>query len=149
MKRLLISLGLLPVLSGIAFGQVAVQQSASHLDTGVQCQTIGTPAVNTANTLTFTVPAGQSLYLTRILLTGGGDSTGGAVNNGRITTTNLQSLEWDFTFPTGTSSFLQIASENNPNGFVKSSVGPISVTIVSPQSTHVAYGMSACGFFAP
>lgn len=149
MRKFLLSLFALGLLALPAQAQVATQQSGTQLTAGAVCQTIASPAVNTANTLTFTVPAGQYLYLTSVNVTGSGDSTGGAINNGRITTTNLQSVEWDFTFPSGTSAFLQIVSMTNPNGLIKSAQGPVSATIVSPQSTHTAYGMTACGYFAP
>jgi hypothetical protein len=79
------------------------------------------------------------------------DGTGGTpLNIGRFTTTNLQSLEWDFSFA-GTASTQQTPIViTSSNGFVKSAQGPLNVTIVSPAGgTHNAYPMGACGFFAP
>lgn len=151
MKRFLLSFGLLPLLAGLACGQVSVQQSASHLDTGVTCQVIGTPAVNTQNTLTFVVPSGQALYLTSIKLAVEADGTGGtALSLGRFTTTNLQSLEWDVSFVGTANTYQDVIAMSNPAGIVKSAIGPLSVTIVSPAGgAHNAYPMMACGYFAP
>lgn len=151
MKRLLLSLGLAVALFGSAFAQVATQQSATQLIAGLVCQAAGTPAVNTQNTLTFVVPSGQSLYLTSIKMAVEADGTGGtAIALGRFTSTNLQSLEWDVSFVGTANTFQDVISMANPAGIVKSAVGPLSVTIVSPAAgTHNAYAMQACGYYAP
>lgn len=142
--------GLLMLAPAIAaLGQTAVQQSATQLNAGISCQVAANPAVATANTLTFAVPASQSFYLTSLLVTGAADATGGAVAIGRITTTNLQSVEWDFSTAGTASTTTAVISLANSAGLIKSAVGPLNATIVSPSSTHIAYGMTACGYFAP
>jgi hypothetical protein len=150
MRKLLLSVGLLVGLTSFATAQTAVQQSASQLNAGLVCQVAASPAVNTQNTLTFNVPAGQSLYLTSVYLAAAQDATGGAVSNVRFTTTNLQSLEWDFSQASAASTYAVVANYTNPAGIVKSAVGPLNVTIVSPSAaTHTAFPMNACGYFAP
>jgi len=128
----------------------AVQQSGSQNIAGSVCQVAVNPAVNTQNTLTFAVPSGQYLYLTHLYLSITADGTGGTtLNEGRFTTTNLQSLEWDISFAgTAFTSATPIIHDNS-GAFVKSALGPLNVTIVSPAGgAHNAYPMSACGYFA-
>ena len=138
---------------GSALAQVSpnqVTETGTTPRSGVICQTAANPAVNTQNTLTFNVPAGVSLYLTKVRLDVVADGTGGtALSIGRFTTTNLNGIEWDTSFAGTASTATNAANESNPNGLVKSAVGPLNVTIVSPAAgTHNAYPMHACGFFA-
>lgn len=125
-----------------------VTETATTPRSGVICQSVNA-TINVQNTLTFNVPQGQALYLTHLWLAAAQDATSGAVTNLNFTTTNLQSLSWGLSSPATANSFAVVASHDNPNGFVKSAVGPVSVTIVSPtQQAHAAFPMNACGFFA-
>jgi hypothetical protein len=152
MRKLLFSAALLLGSIAAAFGQQgsSVTQTATQLNAGVTCQTAANPAVNTQNTLTFSVPAGQYLYLTYLYLNIVADGTGGTpVSIGRFTTTNLASVEWDMSFAGTASTQSGAINAANASGLVKSAVGPVNVTIVSPAAgAHNAYAMTACGFYA-
>ena len=149
-RKFLLAAGLVTAMEA-AGAQTLTQQSPTQLNAGSVCQAVGTPAVNTQNTLTFTVPAGQYLYLTSVYLSVEADSTGTtAVALQRFTTTNLQSLEWDFSFAGVVNTNFVVANYANPAGIAKSAIGPVSVTIVSPAAAaHDAFPMNACGYFAP
>jgi hypothetical protein len=151
LARLLLVPALLFGLAGAAQAQTAVQQSASQLNAGIVCAVAANPAVNTQNTLTFTVPAGQSLYLTSVGVNVVADGTGGTtLAIGRFTSTNLQSFEIDVSFAGTVNTQLGYTTLANPAGLIKSAVGPVSATIVSPAGgAHNAYPMFACGYFAP
>lgn len=138
-------------LATAATAQTAVQQSATQLNSGTSCQVAANPAVNTQNTLTFAVPASQSLYLTSVGVNVVADGTGGtALSIGRFTSTNLQSFEIDLSFAGTVNTQTGYTVLANPAGLVKSAVGPLNVTIVSPATgTHNAYPMFACGYYAP
>ena len=132
-----------------------VTETATTPRSGVVCQSVQA-TVATQNTLTFAVPAGQSLYLTHLYLAAAQDATGGAATNLNFTSTNLgsttaaSSLAWQLSAASGANTMTVVAQTDNPNGFVKSAVGPLNVTIISPASqTHIAFPMNACGFLAP
>jgi hypothetical protein len=133
-----------------AIAQTSTQQTATHLDSGIVCATAANPQVATQNTLTFTVPAGQRLYLTNVYIQVVADGTGGtALAIGRFTTTNLQAIEWDVSFAGTASTASNPIVISGPAGFLTSAVGPVSATIVSPTGgTHNAYAMTACGYYA-
>ena len=131
-----------------------VTETATTPRTGVVCQSVQA-TIATQNTLTFNIPAGQSFYLTHYYLAAAQDATGGALTNLNFTSTNLggattTSLAWQVSAASAAGAYAIVAQADNPNGIVKSAVGPGTATIVSPASqTHVAFPMNACGFFAP
>ena len=126
-----------------------VQETATSPRAATVCQEAGSPQVNTQNTLTFAVPAGQYLYLQSVYFNVIADGTGGTtLAIGRFTTTNMQSMEWATSFAGTANTAASAISQGWPLG-VKSALGPLNVTFVSPAGgTHNAYPMTACGYYA-
>lgn len=132
MRKFLLGLLLLPLLSALAFGQALTQQAPTRLDVATAVAVTGT-AVNNQYTATITVPAGQYAYITAISFDVCTNGTGTAANQVTFTATNLSgSPVWPFSVA-ATASICQHWQDVIPGG-LKSAAAGTNVTIVTPAA---------------
>lgn len=148
MRKFLLSLALLPMLAGLAFGQASVQQAPTRLDAATAVAVTGT-AVNNQYTATITVPAGQYAYITAISFDVCTNGTGTAANQVTFTSTNLSgSPVWPFSVA-ATASICQHWQDTIPGG-LKSSAPGTNVTVVTPAAaTNNSYTVRLYYYLAP
>lgn len=148
MRKLLFSLLLLPLLSGLAFGQARTQQDPTRLDVATAVAVTGT-AVNNQYTATITVPAGQYAYITAISFDVCTNGTGTAANQVTFTSTNLSgSPVWPFSVA-ATASICQHWTDVIPGGY-KSAAAGTNVTIVTPAAAaNNSYTVRAYYYLSP
>lgn len=148
MRRLLLSLALLPLLAGLAFGQARTQQDPTRLDVATAVAVTGT-AVNNQYTATITVPAGQYAYITALSFDVCTNGTGSAVNQVTFTSTNLSgSPVWPFSVA-ATASICQHWQDIIPGG-LKSAAPGTNVTVVTPAAaTNNSYTVRLYYYLAP
>jgi hypothetical protein len=148
MRRLLLSLAILPALFGLALAQAPVQQSPTRLDSATAVAVTGT-AVNNQYTATVTVPAGQYAYITAISFDVCTNGTGTAANQVTFTSTNLSgSPVWPFSVA-ATASICQHWIDTIPGG-LKSSIPGTNVTVVTPAAAaNNSYTVRIYYYLAP
>lgn len=147
MKRFLLSLGLLPFLAGLAFGQASVQQAAQQLTAAT---VVGTSATSAA-TVTITVPQGQFFYLTGVDIVncaGASAVTAAAVTS--ITTTNMGGVAW--TIGSGvTAGLCQPAPVTTfgPAGLKSAAAGTNATFVLPTFATNQTIRLNVYGYFSP
>jgi hypothetical protein len=148
MRKLLLSLLLLPLLWGGALAQTSVQQSASRLDA---CTAVASAvgAVASQQTATITVSAGNYAYICAISLEVCTNATGTVQSNVTFTSTNLTgSPTWQYSM-TATADICQRWFDGFASP-LKSAVPGTNVTVVSPTSaTNNNYGIRLYYYIAP
>lgn len=153
LRKILLSLLALPLLSSLAFGQAAVQQSPIRFDaaTAVSVST-NYNTVNTQAVATITVPSGQYAYITRIELEAIQDATATAAVNSAFTTTGLgtgatASPQWGFSLAaTADAAVFRDVNMVTP---LKSAAPGTNVTFTSPVAAlHLAFGIKVYYYLA-
>lgn len=151
--RILLGIWLSLFATSMALGQALVQQSPTRLDvaTGVAAA-VG--AINTQQTATITVPAGQYAYITAVGLSACQNATSTAISVATFTSTNL-ATQTGGTTPTWLLSaaataqlcYFSFESYGQP---IKSASPGTAVTIVSPAAVAQAgFGIRAYYYTAP
>jgi hypothetical protein len=153
MRRILLSLALLPALLGTALAQVPVQQNGTMLNAATQVCVItssGTAlAVNTTTTCTLPAVAGQYHYITGITFEVCTNGTGTAQNQVTFTSTNISNLPSFEYSVAATASICQRWSETFAVP-LKSLVSGTATTFVSPAAaTNNSYNIRAYYYTAP
>jgi hypothetical protein len=161
MSRLLLSLGFLLGLAGIAAAQappVAQTSTRSDAATGVSSTAPAVNATQATGTVTITPPAGQFVYFTGIYVAACGDGTASTSSiQQNFTTTNLSGL----TIQTSMLAFAATTAIANSISScdrvsmpfatpLKSAASGGTVTIVPPaQAAHMSFPIIATYYFAP
>src|SRR4051812_41822047 len=146
MRRFLLSLALLPFLTGLAFAQASVQQSSVRSD-ACTAAAVSTNynTVNTQAVATISVPAGYYAYICRIELEAIQDGTSTAAVNLAFTSTGLgtgatASPQWGFSLA-ATADATLYRDVNFATPF-KSAAPGTNVTVTSPSAkTNLAFGI--------
>ncbi len=153
MRRILLSLLALPLLCSLAFGQAAVQQSATRSDAcAASAVSTNYNTVNTQAVATVTVPAGYYAYICRIELEAIQDGTATAAVNSAFTSTGLgsgstASPQWGFSLA-ATADATLYRDLNFATPF-KSAAPGTNVTVTSPTAaTHLAFGIKVYYYLA-
>lgn len=153
MRKILLSLLALPLLSSLAFGQAAVQQTATRFDaaTAVAVST-NYNTVNSQAVATIVVPAGQYAYITRVELEAIQDGTATAAVNSAFTSTGLgtgatASPQWGFSLAATADATLY--RDVNMTTALKSAAPGTNVTVTSPAAaTHLGFGIKVYYYLA-